>query len=82
MNINLALSNGSKFLTDRFIPNAKLDSEILMAKTINKNRKYILLNSNNLLTKNDLNNFFMLIKQRAIGNPVAYLTNKKFFLEF
>ncbi len=79
MKINLALSNGSKFLTDRFIPNAKLDSEILMAKTINKNRKYILLNSNNLLTKNDLNNFFMLIKQRAIGNPVAYLTNKKFF---
>ena len=51
MNINLAIKNGSKILKDKFIRNYQLDSEILMAKTINKDRNYILLNSKNLLKK-------------------------------
>ena len=50
-----------------------------MAKTINKDRSYILLNSNNILDKNNLNNFFKLVEQRSLGKPIAYLTNKKFF---
>ena len=79
MNINLAINQGSKILRNKFIPNSQLDSEILMAKTINKDRKYILLNSNNILNNNDLNNFYELIEKRSLGNPVAYLTNKKFF---
>ena len=49
MDINQALSQGSKILRNKFIPSYQLDSEILMAKTINKDRKYILLNSNNIL---------------------------------
>ena len=79
MNINLAINQGSKILKNKFIPNSQLDSEILMAKTINKDRKYILLNSNNILNNNDLNNFYELIEKRSFGNPVAHLTNKKFF---
>ena len=79
MNINLAISQGSKILRKKFIPNSQLDSEILMSKTINKDRKYVLLNSKNFLNKNDLNNFYNLIEKRSLGNPVAYLTNKKFF---
>ena len=49
MNINLAISEGSKILRTKFIPNPLLDSEILMAKTIKKDRNYILLNSNDCL---------------------------------
>jgi len=79
MNINLAINNGSKILRNNLIPNAQLDSEILMAKTINKDRKYILLNYTNSINKNDLNKFYKLIQLRSIGNPVSYLTNKKFF---
>jgi len=79
MNINLAISNGSKILKKKFIPSHQLDSEILMAKTIKKDRNYILLNSDNILNKNDLNYFNNLIEQRSLGSPVAYLTNKKFF---
>ena len=79
MNINFAISHGSKILKDKFIPNPRLDSEILMAKTINKDRVYILLNSNNSLKKKDLDLFYKLIKLRSLGNPVAYLTNKKSF---
>jgi len=79
MNINLAIKNGSKILRDKFIPNSELDTEILMAKTINKDRNYILLNPDKFLDQNTLNYFFNLIKQRSSGNPVAYITNKKFF---
>ena len=79
MNINLAINEGSKILKSKFIPNPLLDAEILMAQTINKDRNYILLNSSNLINKNDLNNFYKLIEQRSLGNPVAYLINKKSF---
>ena len=79
MNINLAVNQGSKILRSKFISNPQLDSEILMAKTINKDRNYILLNPNRALKRNNLNYFYNLIKQRSLGNPVAYLTNQKFF---
>ena len=48
MNINIAINEGSKILRKKFIPNYKLDSEILMAKTIDQDRKNILLNSNKI----------------------------------
>ena len=79
MNINLAINEGSKILKSKFIPNPLLDAEILMGKTINKDRNYILLNHNNPINKNDLNNFYKLIEQRSLGKPVAYLTKKKSF---
>ena len=79
MNITSAIISGSKILRNKFIPSHQLDSEILMAKTIKKDRNYILLNSDSVLNKNDLNSFFRLIEQRSLGSPVAYLTNKKFF---
>ncbi len=79
MNISSAINEGSKFLKSKFISSSQLDSEILMAKTIDKDRNYILLNSNNLINKDDLSNFYDLIKQRSLGSPIAYLTNSKFF---
>ncbi len=79
MNINSAIIHGSIILRNKFISNPQLDSEILMAKTIDRDRNYVLINSNNKLSENDLNKFNSLIKQRSLGKPVAYLTNKKFF---
>ena len=79
MTIGLAIRKGTNILKKNLIPNSNLDSEILMAKTINKDRNFILLNSNNLINKNNQNNFYKLIKSRSLGKPVAYLTNKKFF---
>ena len=79
MNINLAITQGSKILRNKFIPNSQLDSEILMAETINKDRKYILLNPYKSLLENDYKKFKLLINQRSLGKPVAYLTRKKFF---
>ena len=41
MNINLTINEGAKILKSKFIPNPQLDAEILMAKTIKKDRTYI-----------------------------------------
>jgi len=79
MNINSAINEGSKILRDKFITNSQLDAEILMAKTINKDRNYILLNCNNSINENDLKYFNKLIEQRSLGKPIAYLINKKDF---
>ena len=79
MNIELALNYGTKFLKDRLIPNSYLDTEILLAKSINKDRKYLLLNPNKNLNRIELFNFQKLIQRRSIGKPLAHLTNKKFF---
>ena len=79
MNINLAISQGSKILKNKLIPNSQLDSEILMSKTINKDRNFILLNSKTFLGEKDLNKFNMLIEKRSLGTPIAHLINKKSF---
>ena len=78
MNINAAIIQGAKVLKDNLINNPYLDSEILMAKAIQKDRKYILLNSKRYIDKENLNTFQKLINKRSIGKPIAYLTYKKF----
>ena len=79
MNISSALINGAKILKEKHIYTANLDSEILMSKAINKDRKYILINSNKKINTKDLNYFDALIQQRSSGKPIAYLINKKSF---
>mgnify|MGYP001236763078 CR=1 FL=1 len=79
MNINFAIIEGTKILKENLIPTASLDAEILMAKAINKDREYILLNSTQEVEKNYLNNFKKLIQDRLRRKPIAYLTRRKYF---
>ena len=50
-----------------------------MGKAINKDRKYVLLNSNQQVDAEELNFYKKLIENRSNRKPVAYLTNKKFW---
>ena len=79
MNIQETLNKAVKILNKSNIKNPYLDSEILLSKIINKDRKYIILNSQEQLSKESLKNFSNLIKRRKKGEPVAYLINKKEF---
>ena len=79
MNIQSAILLGKNILKKNFIQTAQLDSEILMAKVIDRDRKYILLNNKKNLAHNNLKYFKKLIKERALRKPIAYLTNRKFF---
>ena len=80
MNIHSALTEGTNILKDKSILSAQLDTEILMAKALDKNREYIILNHDKVLNIKNLENFKKLVHERASRKPIAYLLNKKFFL--
>ena len=79
MNIQSAVIEGTNILKSRSIQTAQLDAEILMAKVLETNRKYIILNYNKDLKDKNFKNFKSLIKERANRKPIAYLLNNKFF---
>ena len=79
MNIKSAIIKGTNILKTKFIQTAQLDAEILMAKTINADRKYIILNHDKNLNEESLKYFDKLINERASMKPIAYIVNKKFF---
>ena len=79
MEIRDAIIEGVKVLKNKSILTPLLDTEILMAKVFNKDRKYILLNFNKKIDEEKLDIFKKLIKKRSFRKPIAYLTNKKFF---
>ena len=79
MNIQSAITQGAQILKDNFCLNPYLDSEILMSKAINKDKKYLILNSQEKIEEINLNLFQKLINERSKGKPVSHLTNKKLF---
>ena len=79
MILEKVILEGSSILKKNGIKTSRLDSEILMSKAINKDRVFVILNSNQNLEKKTLNCFFDLIKKRSLGTPVSYLTGKKSF---
>ena len=79
MNIQTLLNQASKTLDNSSNTSSKLDSEILLSKIIEKNRQYLILNSNEELKKENIKSFDYLVKRRKKGVPIAYLINKKEF---
>ena len=79
MNIENALNYGISILKTNRIPNPQIDSEILLSKSINKDKKHILLNTKEILSSKQFNNFNSFIERRRKGEPIAYLINKKEF---
>ena len=82
MNIQSAIIEGTNILKAKSINSAKLDSEILLAKAIGQDRKYIILNNNKNLREENLRYFQKLINKRSLRKPIAQLTNKKYFWKY
>tara|TARA_Y100001958_G_scaffold143325_1_gene120269 strand:- start:1134 stop:1976 length:843 start_codon:yes stop_codon:yes gene_type:complete len=79
MDIQSAIIKGTKILKDKSILTAGLDTEVLIAKAINKDRKYVILNLKKKINKKNFINFKRLIFKRSFRKPIAHLINKKFF---
>jgi release factor glutamine methyltransferase len=79
MNIEKTLDQGVRILKSYNIPNPHLDSEIILSESISKDKKYIILNSKEILNNKQLNSFNSFIERRRKGEPVAYLIKKKEF---
>ena len=79
MNIENILNKGIKILKENKIANPQLDSEILLSNSINRDKKYIILNPQEILNPDQSKKFNSLIERRIKREPVAYLINKKEF---
>ncbi len=82
MKIDKAIKIASKELNRSEIKSSLLDAEILLSKVINKDRKFIILNSDKEINNQEYEYFKKLIKERLSGKPIAYLTGKKFFWKY
>ena len=79
MNIENILIEGTNTLKQSGVSNPQLDCEILLSNSINKDKKYIILNPKQILNDGQLSDFASLIEKRKKGEPIAYLINKKEF---
>ena len=82
MNIHSAIIEGANILKEKCINSAQLDSEILLAKVISQDRKYVILNKDEDLNEENLRYFQELINKRSLRKPIAHLTNKKYFWRY
>ena len=82
MDIFSALKKADKYLKINNIKSSRLDSEILLSKAINQDRKYIILNPKKKLSNKVFSCFKKLISQRSKGTPIAYLLEKKEFWKY
>ena len=83
MDIQSAIIEGAKILKDQSILTANLDSEVLMSKAINRDKKYILLNLKNKINDEDLRYFKSLDNKSARElledtNCIIEITPKEF----
>jgi release factor glutamine methyltransferase len=79
MNLESILNEGISTLKENKISNPQLDSEILLSNLIKKDKKFIILNPKEFISKKQSKKFKNLIERRKKGEPVAYLINKKEF---
>ena len=79
MNIENILNEGIDILQKNKIPNPQLDSELLLSRSIDRDKKHIVLNPKKLLSSKQSEKFKSLIARRKKGEPIAYLINKKEF---
>jgi len=82
MKLETAIHEAYQKLKNNNIKSAMLDSELLMANVINKSREFIILNLDKNIDKKDFDNFQNMVSKREQGQPLAYLTNKKFFWKY
>ena len=82
MKIENAIKEGFQLLKKNNIESAMLDSQLLMSKIIQRDQKFIILNSDIELKDYDYKCFKKLIYYRLKGKPVAYLTGFKSFWNY
>lgn len=58
----------------------RLDAEVLLAHVLGRDRVYLYRESQTLLDPEQARVYFELVRRRALGEPVAYLTGQKEFM--
>ena len=79
MFVDSLIREGSRVLKEKNISSHEIDSEILLSKVINKDRNFILINGNHIVSSKEVNSYFSIISRRKKNEPLAYITKNKEF---
>ena len=79
MNASELIKFGSNKLKSVKIRSHKLDTEILLSKTLGKKREDVLINLNQKINKQKILEFKAYINRRFLSEPVAYILKEKEF---
>ena len=82
MNIQTAVQKAQLFLKKKNVENPVLDSQILMSEAIKKEKEFIILNLDKEISNKSFEYFNKLVHLRGRGEPIAYLTKKKYFWKY
>jgi len=82
MNIEEAIKIANYTLKRNKIKSHRLDSEILISKTIQKDRNFVILNLKQKINGNSFKFFKKLINERSKGKPVAHMLGNKDFWKY
>jgi release factor glutamine methyltransferase len=82
MNYLSILNYGNKILKSKKITSYKLDTELILAKVLNKSREEILTNLNLTLKEKDFYSFKKLLIRRKKNEPMAYIFKQKDFWKY
>ncbi len=80
MVIGALLKEGTSRLLEAGIENPRLDSEVLLADVLRKDRMFLLIHRDDVVPAETENRFRELIDRRAGNEPVAYLVGKREFM--
>ena len=79
MEILKLINSGSLKLKNNNINSYRIDSEILLAKILNKKREELLINLDKKVSSKTIKNFNKLINRRSLKEPIAYILKEKEF---
>ena len=82
MNCLNTLNYGDRILKSNNIYSHRLDTELLLARVLNKTREELLTNLNEYVDTNKLNKFNKLLKRRKRKEPIAYIFSRKEFWKY
>jgi release factor glutamine methyltransferase len=82
MNLQQILAKASCHLKLKNIKSFKLDSELLLAKTLNVSREEVLLNLDKIISQTDIKNYNYYLNLRNQYKPIAHIFKYKFFWKY
>ena len=80
MNIGSLLNLATKMLKSKKIDTARLDSQLILGKVLNKDKIYLMINSNEEVEKEKEEEFLNLINKRMENMPVRYILGEVDFM--
>ena len=82
MKLQQILAKASYQLKLKNIKSYKIDSELLLAKTLDVSREEVLLNLDKKINQSNLKKYNFYINLRNEYKPISYITNYKFFWKY